>query len=588
MRGGRHRSADGINYPFPTVEEDPDEIDFDELLERNGQNIYVLAHQPGIGKTYSVMEYLVNKIEEDDDFTFFYFTDRHSAIEELLESFESLNEASAHWEGFKSFCVTERQKEIYQDYNPPIELLANVYSLSDEKTEYDKQFENSDRVFAPFNYLSHEHFTENLPSIVFLDERISQIEKYSVKPEQFANIFDTIDLPTEYSNAIKNRDYDFFRDKDERKKKINEQYFRYLAGFINGENKEGLKLLRKFHPDTFNRFLEYDEIYDFDGDMYGHPLFYKAFDVVQEGVPVVVVDATFNPRLFHYFLESYNGEMREFRDDYGGFDDLDVTIFSSQKITSDSKIYRMRPGGVWPRSSFPDLNKEWLSRDMNQFMDIFGRGNVGIITYKEYAEVCKSFGFDVEYFGALRGTNLLEDKKVLVIVGAWFPPPPSWNVDDKDKDEDKDYLDDLVRQYFLKELEKDDVADAEISLPRAIGKPYEFSLPAARHTTERQYQAGENLADKAANNPVTSINSLFWDDMYQTFHRNRPLRYPRIVIVYGWFPEPGAQYHGVEQEGRVVELINWNLREEFSGEVEKIRNRDISKFFNISLLHLQF
>jgi hypothetical protein len=65
---GRHRDPNGIDYPFKSIEKDPKEINFDSLLGK-GENIYVLAHQPGIGKTYNVMKYIEQKIQDDNEHT---------------------------------------------------------------------------------------------------------------------------------------------------------------------------------------------------------------------------------------------------------------------------------------------------------------------------------------------------------------------------------------------------------------------------------------------------------------------------------------------------------------------------------------
>jgi Cdc6-like AAA superfamily ATPase len=71
---GRYRDPKGISY-FGEMNYKPDEIDFNNCLndDENNENIYIMTHRPGIGKTYSVMKYLQEKIEKDKDFRFFYF-----------------------------------------------------------------------------------------------------------------------------------------------------------------------------------------------------------------------------------------------------------------------------------------------------------------------------------------------------------------------------------------------------------------------------------------------------------------------------------------------------------------------------------
>jgi len=593
MEGGRIRDPEGINYPFETIKLDPSKIDFDKLLERDGQNIYVLAHQPGIGKTYSVMQYLKKKIEEDEDFTFFYFTDRHKTIDEYLSGILSDYNIS-HWKGFGKYCKKDLSKTLFEKYHAHIDMICNLFD--ETKDDYENQFENVNRVFFFFYYLDNNHFTDNMHQIAFLDERVSNILEYSVSRDRVTKVFRSIGLPHDYISAIENRDYNYFFDEegkiDSKKiKKIKKNYYGSLFSVLQQSNKK--KSIQKeidekfgdFTPDDFEKFLEYGNIYGFSDDLYGFPLYYYAFDVALEGIPIVIMDATFNERLFHYFLESYNGEMKKLGDGFEGFSDLNVEIFTSDKKNEDSIIDRMRPTGGWPASSFgghadnspmPENVRTWLLRDMRRIMDIFGRGNVGIITFKKYAEVCQTFGFDVEYFGALRGTNLLADKKVLVIIGGWFPPPSSWEAD-KIRD-NSDYLDTLVKKYFLIDVSKDDIKEVEIGAPEEVECSHKYQIAKVRFTTDKKWADGKTPADECAKHPVSMINTLFYDEMYQAFHRNRGLRYPRIIFAYAWFPEPGAVYHKLEEE-RVEHFIEYNLRDEF-GNIEKVPNDEVEEFFN--------
>ena len=156
--------------------------------------------------------------------------------------------------------------------------------------------------------------------------------------------------------------YNYFFDEkgkiDSKKiKKIKKNYYGFLSFVLQSKKGESIEKtikenLDSFNPYDFEKFLEHENIYGFSDDLYGFPLYYYAFDVVLEGIPIVIMDATFNERLFHYFLESYNGEMKKLKDGFEGFSDLNVEIFTSDKKNKDSIIYRMRPTGGWPASSF--------------------------------------------------------------------------------------------------------------------------------------------------------------------------------------------------------------------------------------------
>ena len=60
---GRNRDSKGIIYPFKFEESKLNKnleikIDFDNDIKK-GFNIIVLTHQPGIGKTYNILKYIL-------------------------------------------------------------------------------------------------------------------------------------------------------------------------------------------------------------------------------------------------------------------------------------------------------------------------------------------------------------------------------------------------------------------------------------------------------------------------------------------------------------------------------------------------
>jgi hypothetical protein len=575
---GRFREPDGIE-PFEFKQSEIGKnlqlkIDFDKDIE-SGKNIIVLAHQPGIGKTYNVLEYIKEHPNS------FYFTDRHKAIDEHTSDWENKIKFS-HWKGFTKICTTEEVNNLYNKYHfAPNDIFKKCKWRDkplDNKT-YSEQFDKRIRVFAPFNYLNSPMFWKELPEIVFIDERISQLEEYHFEAEKLSKNLKLIGTPPIFRDKITEKDYYFFLNEAVRHE-IKSAYMDYVLDCLDKGKVDRLKELNNFNPYELDGYVYWGRIYKFNSDIYTLPFYYYAFSVVARGKPIVILDATFNLNLFYYFLESYNGELRNQGKD--GFSKVkaNVKIYYSDYQNPNSIIYRMRPTGSWPRSSivgaWKEKTKEWVSRDMRQIMDIFGQENVGVITFKNYGDICQSFGFDMEYFGGLRGTNILEDKLVLVIIGGWFPPPHSKSIPDDQRSPDKEYLDTLVRKYFYRDILLKDVKDVYIGAPESVETSHEqLKSGIARFTTEKKWSEKDKPADIAEAHPVSMVNTMFCDEIYQAFHRNRSLRYPRIIFAYGWFPEPKAVYHfkgGEEGDRRIEEFIYYNLREEFGDNVEKIIN----------------
>jgi hypothetical protein len=272
--------------------------------------------------------------------------------------------------------------------------------------------------------------------------------------------------------------------------------------------------------------------------------------VVTKGIPVVFLDATFNPNFFSYLLESYNGESKHIGKK--GFQEL--IVFGYREDISDIKIrstiFRMKPEDSMPKSSFTNSEKwehtrdNWLSTHMSFIMRIFGKNNVGIITYKELGEFSKTIGYDVEYYGNLRGTNLLKDKPVLVIIGSYLPKLPSWIAIKKGTyDSKKKYFEEILSEYFLLDVNKDNLISVGVEAPNIISSKYNYNLAKVYSYIYQQKicQIYDSPGDKVALKPSEMLITLMWyDEVYQAFHRNRPLRDERIIFSYCWFPEPKA------------------------------------------------
>lgn len=586
---GRHRSKDGIKYPFDIETNNPDKklhlhIDFDSIL-KDGYKIIVLNHQPGIGKTYTVMNYIMDKSKQDESFSFFYFTDKHKTIDAHLKRLredkkikgKEILETFIHWKGFAKYCENELV-EKYLELNLPREIVIKHFGLEDKYKEYEEQFKNTKRVFAPFYYLTDDHFKDNPPNIIFLDESITQIETYIFDKNKIAHDLKSLKAPQEYIENAKQGNKECFLNEDVIKQIKGLYHKRLISTLEKGKKLDKFKLFNPYH---LEKYLQWSKIYQYENELYSKPLYYDALDAVVNNIPIVMLDATFNINLFSYFLESYNGEMIQLHgDEHKGFKDLRIKILQSNISNNKTTIFRMHPGGCWTRRSlteFKDKTWQWLLQDLQELRIIFGDANIGIITFKNLSWLFEAMNFDVEYYGNLRGSNKLENKEVLVIIGAWVPLPPSWVEKDKNsKDEEKNYIDGLVEKYTLRKITKSDVIEVKIGAPFRIERLFpqiynsKKSKARIRATMDNKFFNYNSLkykilpdANKFDEFPISVINTIWFDEMYQAFHRNRGLRYPRIIFSYAWFPEP-LMLMRIEDNLFVPEpLIEYNLRNEF-------------------------
>ncbi len=585
MQGGRYRSKEGIIYPFVEEISNVDKnlhltIPLDSYV-KNKYKIIVFNHQPGIGKTYTVINYILNKCRKDDKFSFFYFTDRHEAIEERLKTLDKeaknkddnkIIKTFEHWKGFSRHC-NDSSIDKLMDFRLPIDFIKDNFPVEKAYEEYLKQFKNIKRVFAPFYYLTDEHFKKANPNIVFLDESISHIETYEWNKDKISKVFEKIGTPPEYIEQID--DKGFFWDEEVRKN-IEGLYYKSLIKSIEQRGK--LDVYKEFIPNNILNYLRFSKIYDYEIDLYSLPIYYHALDVVGREIPIVILDATFNKNLFSYFIEFYNGEMQKIRPkSFKGFKNLKVKVLKSDVTTYDTVIYRMHPKGAWPKRSFiemKDTTWPWLLDDLHQLRKIFGDANIGVITHKELSWLFESMNFDVEYYGNLRGTNKLENKLVLIIIGAWIPFPPSWT--DDNYQPDRDYIDTLIRKYFLIDIKEDDVIEARLGAPPLVESAFPDiykppdSKARIRISIDSKLLTRPGLgdlvryknADFVAEFPLISVNTIWFDEIYQAFHRNRGLRYPRIIFSYAWFPEP-KMVMLTKQNWIPIFALNYNLRKEF-------------------------
>lgn len=518
------------------------------------------------------MTYLTNKLKEDSGFTFFYFTDKHKTIAEHITRFFSSTKV-LHWKGFDRIISDRNAISAYHNYHLDTDTIRRITDVNDNEIgEYYAQFKEAEhirRVFAPFNYLKSNNFHKDYPDIVFLDENISQMVTFSIDKPVIEEVFVKL-YPwsgEDWRETLHNDNFEYFNNTKVLRHIINSYKSCVEEAFVN-QNKSLLSQLKKFNPYDFKEYIRWGSLYKWTENSYTFPLFYyNAFDAVIEGNPIIISDASFNEYLFSYILESYNGEAHNLylKEE---FEDLKIYILKSTHKNKDTIIYRMHPRGAWSKTSVlgrPKTTEKSLSDEIKGIIEVFGIKNVGIITFKEIADKTRLLGIDIEYFGGLRGTNTLENKPVLIVIGTWLPFPPKLEVPPDKKE--RECIENIVWEYFLVKLEKGEIKEVYATAPQIVYDKYgNIDLADAHISIDRKFIKSDRKADVAENNPISMMNMLFFSEIYQAYHRNRGLRDNKIIFTFGWFPEPEMLIDKSIKEP----FFEYDLRREFA--VEKVFN----------------
>jgi len=567
----------------------PKDIDFDALEA----DITLLAHQPGIGKTHSVIKHMKKKRNANTC----YFTDRHSTLNEIVERSSSKNVVFTHWEGFDRVCPIAKYGKLGHVSR---KLICRQCSSKKCKKrsgkEYLAQFKSKERVLAPYEYLKTTYVAQpKPPKVVFLDENKVKVDTLSFDKEAFAQWLKAADMDTTYVSALENGDYGFFDSINW--KILQRRYAAYSEQLLADGDHDGLKQLSAANPYMLEDYFRWAAIYDDYEKEYYVPLYYYAFDLLREGVPLVFLDATFDKKFFYYMLEAYNGEI--------GFEsNVTVKVYRSDKKRKSTKVYTVQ-NGYHPETSFAHYwasMKKWVLEDLERIKDIFGADNVGVIGHRklfgdaievhlrdpqtkpeEAEEKTKERRYErnnykglymplleTEYFGNLRSSNRLEDKKVLVILGTYSISLDAardvakklFDLSDEEVMRIKTEAEELAECYERGGEQMIDAWNVEEFAPdlaekwregaefahdyrkKRIAPPYGERRLFGRFSIfggidkEQQKSKGPKPLPRYYMSVAQTIQRLIWgSERYQAYHRNRGLLYDRIIISYGVVPQ---------------------------------------------------
>lgn len=532
----------------------PEDIDFD-AEKQNGMDIIVLAHQPGVGKTYHVKKYIQTHPNS------VYFTKHHETIEEILNDFE---EPQTHWKGFQRTCSISNFKNL-EEAGLPISIACKLCHKDERECKYWTNLRGNLPIFSPFEFLA-TRFKERLdedefnPRVIFLDESKLEVNIFKYEPKKVKEWLEILGYTQEAEFALNPQEY--FRELLDLLKSITERYNSAIEKAYNNDDIKLLKKIVKIKPYNIKKYLHEAIHYnDFNREFYSTPLWYHAFDLIDKNILLVILDANFNKYWFNVLLEFYDGE-KGFRQN-----SIKTKIYYSDWKAKDendkhvTKFYNMRYmplGGCYYKSTIKS-GIEWLASHLQKIIDIYGEKNIGLITYKEVANILKSFGvtnIQMEHFGFLRGKNTLEDKKVLIIVG-------TYQIAEKDLRKHLkeifyiynpkiiEYKEQIVKEYiriygkgqYIEDIKEGKIEPIDKLLMMMNRREFRDEYFIEREKTSFRNGSPSNI-DRNSVYPVTWVFKATCDDeIYQAYHRNRGLRHPRIIFSYGWFPrELGYEY----------------------------------------------
>jgi hypothetical protein len=433
---------------------------------------------------------------------------------------------------------------------------------------YTIQFKIDERVFSPTEYLSKTQFKNKISNIktIFVDERVTKVDVREVDKKSIIDAFKTIGVPRQYIYDINHRNYNAFT-----QRKINHLmsiYWDAIDTALEGNDTNTLKKLKDFNPSHFTEYLFWGNIYNYNKDRYGVPFYYYVFDAINlnPDLKVVILDASFNRKLFRYFLYSYNGEKRFNHN-------ITVQEYTTNETNQNTIVFKMRPKAWHPKASFitkfdDKYAEDWVPKHLSTIRDIFGDDNVGIITFKELGEKSRFLGFNVEYYGNLRSKNTFENTPILVILGHFFPPMPKSRIDTQTGIKQKG-LEETIEEWFLRDPTTYSLVELKAMIFKKYGKKtkrtkqwkekyFGGSWP-RRYADERgktQYRQGDTVKLK----PAETIQDYFDDEVYQATHRNRGLQNNRIIFLYCCIP-PYKKYltYGGKHLHKIVDEFDFRF-----------------------------
>lgn len=535
-------------------------------LMKTNADILIFAMQPGVGKSYTSMNFMSGISDS------IFMTSKHTLLDELEKYFNQRGLENSHWFGIshaRSPC-TQKDTAKFQSlmrlgYNNNF-ICAEIMKC--EECPYKEQFKETTRVLAPIHYLRTSYLkNDDYPrfSNYIIDESIMDVIEYPYDIDHILNVirplyfFGTGWFYEFLVSIIESKNIEglrIFKHKIESEIKNALKTIHDLLGEDTPLETDiwgmDIKQLSKFNVDEIIKSLEFQRMYNDEINDWHEPALYKVFDMAQ-GAKVILLHATFNEEIFTDMLKSYSAEI-------GISGEINVKIFYTQIENKDTKVYNVNPKAYYPKFS---LDRGGLG-EVRQHIDVIGNqigsNNVGVISFNKYNKsgtmINESFldtGLDALHYGASAGRNILEPKKCLVIAGHFM----------------NGGVIDMYNKLYLDRITHQDC----IAKPVPNGTPYTYCP-----ITHPKLNLVQNVLNEG--------------EMYDAFHRNRGLIHDdRSVVAFCHIPSKIYNEFTVIESNK-IQLSDWETIYKAAPvplyelvisyfEESELTNTDIAKKLNI-------
>ncbi|MEN6379138.1 MAG: hypothetical protein ABFD15_06125, partial [Methanofastidiosum sp.] len=397
-------------------------MDLDEIrlalpaMSYDHKGIHILDLQPGVGKTYAVIDFL--KLEE----SFLVVTGTHK----LLES-EYGKLGAVHWESFPKMCEEYARVQNIKSLGVPIKVICELQGCENHKCPYWTQFDHP-KAIAPYHFLYTNRVREGYHfkyDMLVVDEAMTG---YNSITFDLNELKETREIISKYTSTsvldalieLLDTGEDTFDFIQRNLKDINKAKYASLKSALAQEEWDDVKKISSLNVFDLRKFVYYKSIHE-EITTYYEPRFYEIFDLARQDVPIILIDASFDIELFRLLFGRYAYEDSKMSrslltgKELHPLKDIKIRVYESHLQQKERTIYRMDKDNLYYKKGFFNRDKELTEngkRTIEQLRSFILRTkrkypNVGIITYKELIPHFHGLGV-TEYFFNLRGSNALE------------------------------------------------------------------------------------------------------------------------------------------------------------------------------------
>lgn len=422
-----------------------DNLSLNDYFSKPG--IHIVATNPGTGKSTDIKKKIKNLNK------CLILTSSHNVIESEYDI-----PGLKKWRGFDRHPHEYHYAEELYSLGVPIRLICKR-CISEQKCSYYQQFENANKVVAPSKYLESRRINKsnkiNKPfkfQNLIIDEDIWGTTELKMDKDELKEILEVVRKYSgyDYENFLQDiNSMDFFLYEmlyhDELMKFKIIAFNTALKSFSNKNEyiKKDINKIDKLRPDKIRKFYYYKQIYP-DMNSYHEPNIYNVFDISRQGVPVVLLDATFDEDIYKILFSKYCAEDEKFsrsvilpETDLTPLNEIKTVFYKSRLLKRDANIYRLNKYNQYFESAFfkkkknedeKILTKKGLIilKKFNRIIRLFKRkySNVSIITSKSIKEELTknklSEGCLIEHYYDMKGLNKMKDSDAIIL----FATPP--------------------------------------------------------------------------------------------------------------------------------------------------------------------